>query len=337
MNIRFFINNYKVPIFICIQYFYNYLRKETGYDDWNNEGCFHENNPILNLVKINNKKRALIVEPVNFLTTFTILFSNNLYKKSKIQGLSNFHQNALYMLFLGTLFQHGSCTRYGIDLDLIGMIAYFTSLILKDLVIIGIIDKKNKVFYATDIFFQTILILISIPKYRELHEKKRKYRIKWKIIFYVVVGLKITSEIKKYTNGKYFIFCNLLFLVLYILEKKDPIKNLKKRITNLFKHNCNTNVLNTLFKLPWIFSIIFSFLIKNKKPRYLDGKKIFLRGIILIGIAFLFQEENTLVFKKKDLPKKNAILQFHALWHILVFMGLYSLDKYALENIKKIN
>lgn len=332
MELKKFIKNYKVPIFICIQYVYNYLRKESNYDNWNNQDCFHENNPILKLYK----NRPLIVEPINFFSTFTILLSNGLYKNIGNSKIQLFHQNALYLLLIGTLFQHGSCTQYGVDVDYLGMIAYFTSLILKDLFILN--KVSTNAFHVTDIIFQIILLLISIPQYRRMHEEKSKYRIKWGRIFRIMVGLKITSEIKKHLNDKHFMLGNLLFLAIYIAGKKEPVKNFKKQVNKLIENRYNIfNIFNTLIKLPYLFSLLFSFWIKNiKKPKQLHEIKTFIIGILCISVAFLFQEQNELALEDKKLPKQNAILQFHALWHILAFLGLYYLDKYALVNIKNI-
>jgi hypothetical protein len=332
MGLKNFINKYRLLIFICIQYFYNYLRKESNYDNWNNKECFHENNPILKLYK----NRPLIVEPINFFSTFTILLSNGLYKNIGNSKIHQFHQNALYLLLIGTLFQHGSCTQYGIDVDYLGMIAYFISLILKDLFILKKVSSNT--FYVADIIFQIILLLISIPQYRRIHEEKPKYRIKWGRIFRIMVGLKITSEIKKHLNDKQFMLGNLLFLAIYIAGKKEPVKKFKKQVNKLIENKYNIfNIFNTLIRLPYLFSLLFSFWIKNKKkPKQLHEIKTFMIGILCISVAFLFQEKNEWALEYERLPKENAILQFHALWHILAFLGLYYLDKYALVNIKNI-
>ena len=131
--------------------------------------------------------------------------------------------------------------------------------------------------------------------------------------------LKIINEFKKNIDSDNFLTISLLFcFTVLIFYKKNFNNNLTKK-----------KFIEKIFDYPGFFGILYAFYLDNKKINLKTKKvKYLLYSVIFISIGFLFYKENNfkILFKKKIIHK-TSVIQYHALWHIFTFLGVFYLEK----------
>ena len=154
-------------------------------------------------------------------------------------------------------------------------------------------------------------------------------------LFKVLVGLKITGEIKKHLNDNFLvnntIWC--IFSSFFILKNEENmLKSFLEKTGKVI--SLSGNLYKNLIDAPWIIIIIYGLFINrvsNKKAESNEKKHRLIYGLIIIIIAFYFQEDE-LNGKTSNNPK--SLFQYHALWHILSACGLWLIDTYLNANLK---
>ena len=224
----------------------------------------------------------------------------------------------------GSMFMHGSFTNYGAFIDVLGMIFFFISLILKDLKIFGKLNEGHILKYLP-----YLIIIIRYSGRYLISNCNNINSIKDLKLFKLLVGLKITGEIRKYSKkSTNFQIYNLLWIwmssFLFLIDEEDKVKTFLNNSKNFLKFK---NILDA----PWFLIFIYAFLIKKIKIKKQKNKKYLLIGLILIIISFYFQEGE---FSKITVHNEKSLFQNHTIWHILSAISLYLIDKkYLRTNI----
>ena len=299
-----------------IDYYKYYKESNNRYcDKWGESQVFYENNP-----KLNN----IIYQPINTFTNIFYYILNNIYEKENTE-FDLMQKVSINILADGSAFMHGSFTDYGGFIDVLGMIYYFFSFILKDLKKFGKLNNKDILKYLP--YFMLIFRFFGRYLANNCYDITFLKNLK---LFKILVGLKITGEIKKHLNNNFLlnnsIWC--IFASCFVLNNEENIiKSFLERTGNVI--SLSGNLLDT----PWIIIFIYGLFINNvskEKAKSDKKKEKLIYGFIIIIIAFYFQEGE---FNKETINNPESIFQYHALWHILSASGLWLIDKYLLANL----
>ena len=292
--------------------YYSYYKTYTDWDS-NYRNDYNEHNPILN---------DFIKEPINTLTNLAYYKLYNIY--SDRPKLNKTQKIAVNTLTFGSMFMHSSNTRYGGFIDVLGMIYIFVFFIIKDLIIFKKIKITSKIIHILPIIF-ILIRLLSRKIFNE--EENTLANLK---LFYLLVGLKVTNEINKFSKNKNkFIICNLLWSLIALLVSLKYSAE-RYRENGHFLTGAVKSIYNRSVNAPWIIIFIYGLLLKNVKKTENKNKDKFIKGIIFIAVGLLFQENEFFKFKNSN---KTSIFQYHSIWHILSAYGLYYIDSYLFDNL----
>uniref|UniRef100_A0A6C0EJL4 Post-GPI attachment to proteins factor 3 n=1 Tax=viral metagenome TaxID=1070528 RepID=A0A6C0EJL4_9ZZZZ len=315
----------------------DYLMYYFRSEQWNiNESSgFIENNPILN---------DIIKEPINSISnlSYYLLCIVPTHLSKKYTLLHQTQLIAVNTMMYGSIFMHASNKHYGGFLDVLGMVYVFIFFIVKDLIIFGCIKNPNGRFMKL-LPLSMLLIRISARKISGGQNSLGNLKL-----FRLMVGLKITNELKKYLNGFNFDVVNLfwsLFSVSIALKGQGNIydffwKNtndlllsngLPNGISNGISNGLSNEIslYNKVINAPWVVIAIYGLCIRNYSPQTQKNRYKFITGIIFIGVGLMFQESEFFSFRNKP----DSLLQLHGIWHILSSIGLYYMNCYMTDNL----
>lgn len=296
--------------------YYTYYKT---FEDWdkNYQNDFNEHNPILN---------DFTKEPINTLTNLIYYKLYDIYKDNP--KLNKTQKIAVNTLTFGSMFMHSSNTIYGGFIDVLGMIYIFVFFIIKDLIIFKKIKITSKLIHILPIIFILIRLLS-----RKIFNEQEKTLGNLKL-FNLMVGLKVTNEIKKFTKNKnkFIIYNTLWSLIAVLISLKDSTERYKDfyNESKNFLIDTDKSLYNRSVNAPWIIIFIYGLLLQNVKKTENKNKDKFIKGIIFIAVGLLFQESEFFRFKNSS---KTSIFQYHSIWHILSAYGLYYIDSYLFDNL----
>ena len=184
------------------------------------------------------------------MNTISNLFYYILLNNFKNTNYYNFQIISVDTLAFGSLFMHGSFTRYGSFIDILGMISFFISYILKDLNIFGKFNNKYILKYSPFI----IILIRYLGRYFISNYDTVNY-LKDLKIFKLFVGIKITGEIRKYSNSNNFYIYNFIWIIfssyLFLYNQENKLNTFLNSSINFFKFK-------SFVDAPWFFIIIYS-------------------------------------------------------------------------------
>ena len=290
--------------------FYYYNNEKREYDKWGDTIVFFENNPILN---------NLIYQPMNTISNLLYYILLNTYNETYF---NNFQIISVDTMAFGSIFMHGSFTRYGAFIDILGMISFFISYILKDLNIFGKFNNQLIIKYSPFI----IIFIRYLGRYSISNFDTVNY-LKDLKFFKLLIGLKVTGEIRKYSQDNYFKVYNIIWI---IISSYLFLYNNENKVNIFLENSINFITFKSIFDAPWFILIFYGNYINNIVIKKQKNTKYFLIGLILIIISFNFQEQE---FTKVTAKNEKSLFQNHTLWHILSAISLYYIDKYLYSNI----